>query len=102
MKKLKTKKAALGRIFNRTECPEVTSTEQSPIPMGLRGIVERLAGKKQSATSGDMSLWSPEKMAGLSSPAPMSSGTQTEQQTAKASKGKFIIGKGSDYIKDLL
>jgi hypothetical protein len=31
-----------------------------------------------------------------------SSGKQTGQQTAKASKGKFIVGKGSDYIKDLL
>jgi hypothetical protein len=67
----------------------------------LQIFLEELA-EANNVIGGDSSAWSKEKMAGLSKQASASSGKQTEQQTAKASKGKFIIGKGSDYIKDLL
>ena len=80
--KLKVKKAGFGSIVN------------------LFKEVFKKAGVQGSAGP----IWSKENMAGLSKYAPGSYGTgqQTAQQTAKASKGKFIIGKGSDYIKDLL
>ena len=101
MKKLK---AAEGTAV--TNVPKFTRREPES---GLKFIQEnpQIIGKKSmgnnSVTSED-SLWSPEKMAGLRQYAKDSygSGQQTEQQTAKASKGKFIIGKGKDYIKDLL
>ena len=80
--KLKVKKAGFGSIVN------------------LFKEVFKKAGVQGPAGP----IWSKENMAGLSKYAPGSYGTgqQTAQQTAKASKGKFIVGKGSDYIKDLL
>jgi hypothetical protein len=83
--KLKVKKAGFGSIVN---------------------IFKDLIGQvsNNGVIGGDSSAWSADKMEGLRKYAPGSygSGKQTGQQTAKASKGKFIVGKGSDYIKDLL
>jgi hypothetical protein len=94
MKKLKVQKALFGKLFKGSG-----STSSSG---GFGSLLSDLFAK---ALKGDTtSTWSKEKMAGLSKYAPGSYGTgqQTAQQTAKASKGKFIVGKGSDYIKDLL
>ena len=97
MKKLK---AAEGKavIDSRTFLQKIKQ------PGGFLELIFGKGSKGINNVTSENSLWSPEKMAGLREYAPGSygSGKQTGQQTAKASKGKFIIGKGSDYIKDLL
>ena len=105
MKKLKTEKAFLGKLFKGKGVSSSGGGSNTSDAFGMFNFADlfRRAGAiGNNVIGGDSSAWSKEKMAGLSKQASTSSGKQTEQQTAKASKGKFIIGKGSDYIKDLL
>jgi len=85
MKKSKIQKAFIGKFIS--SLPEIFSKVSN-------GVI-----------GGDSSVWSKDKMAGLSSYAPGSYGRgekSTGQKTAKAKKGSFIITKGKDYLKDLL
>ena len=90
MKKLKVQKALFGKLFKGSG-----STSSSG---GFGSLLPDLFAK---VLKGDTtSTWSKEKMAGLSEYAPGSYGTG--QKTAKAKTGAFIVGKGKDYLKDLL
>jgi hypothetical protein len=103
MKKLKTEKAFLGKLFKEKGSSSSDGGGGGAFGMfNFADLFRRAGAIGNNVVGGDSSAWSKEKMAGLSKQASASSGKQTEQQTAKASKGKFIIGKGSDYIKDLL
>jgi hypothetical protein len=107
MKKLKTEKAFLGKLFKGKGVSSSGGGSNTSDAFGmfnLADLFKKVVGRGvgNNVIGGDSSAWSKEKMAGLSNQASASSGKQTEQQTAKASKGKFIIGKGADYIKDLL
>jgi hypothetical protein len=107
MKKLKTEKAFLGKLFKGKGVSSSGGGSNTSDAFGMFNFADLFKracrqGVGNNVVGGDSYAWSKEKMAGLSKQAPASSGKQTEQQTAKASKGKFIIGKGSDYIKDLL
>jgi hypothetical protein len=102
MKKLKTEKAFLGKLFKGKGSSSSDGGGGGVFGMFNFADLFKRAGGGNNVIGGDSSAWSKEKMAGLSKQASASSGEQTGQQTAKASKGKFIVGKGSDYIKDLL
>jgi hypothetical protein len=96
-------KAFLGKLFKGKGS---SSSDGGGGAFGMFNFADlfRRAGGGNNVIGGDSSAWSKDKMEGLRKYAPGSygSGKQTGQQTAKASKGKFIVGKGSDYIKDLL
>ena len=106
MKKLKTEKAFLGKLFKGKGVSSSGGGSNTSGAFGmfnLADLFKKVVGRGVgNNVGGDSYAFSKENMAGLSKQAPASSGKQTGQQTAKASKGKFIIGKGSDYIKDLL